>query len=454
MQQQPRLPLWFMVATLALIVAAFALGMRLGGARTADLPQQQLAALAIVHKEILASHVDPQLPDRLLDKAISAMVAGLDPYSRYVPATDVTAYEERNTGHYEGIGADFDTHGEAVVLHFPLAGSPAESAGLLPGDELLAVDGVSLDTAESRGRVVDLVRGKAGTDVRLRLRRDGTTRDVVVRRGDVQRPCVKWASRLGADAQFGYVHLTDFYPDSAPQLFAAIDALRHEGPLLGLVLDLRGNGGGNLEECLAIARAFVRSGLIVTQFRRKDVEIERHEAKPETCRYPDLPLVVLVNEHSASASEVLAGALQDHGRAAVVGVRTHGKALVNTVYQWKGHDFRLKLTTGRYRTPNGRDIERHHNAAEGAADSGGIAPDLAAPIDDAAKAAVYVALQQRECPVRHRAAFAAMAPRHGITVPGPPQPANDAQLAQAVTALQQRVAVPANTKGGRADKDK
>jgi C-terminal peptidase prc len=303
---------------------------------------------------------------------------------------------------------------------------------------LLAVDDIALDTAERRLKVVELVRGKAGTDVRLRLRRNEATRDVVVRRGDVQRPCVKWTHRLASDTGLGYVHLTDFHPDSAAQLFAAIDSLQQDGPLLGLVLDLRWNGGGSLEECLKIARAFLRSGLIVSQQRRQDVVVERHEATPETCRYPDLPLVLLVNEHSASASEVLAGALQDHDRAAIVGVRTHGKAFVNTVYQWKGHDFRLKLTTGRYHTPNGRDIERHHNAAEGAAESGGIPPDVDAPVAAEAKTAILLALQQKECPARHRAAFAAIAPGYGVTVHGPPQPATDSQLAQAFSTLRQR----------------
>jgi carboxyl-terminal processing protease len=438
MQQQPRLPLWFLGAIWLLIAGAFWLGMTVGRAGTGDLPREQLAALAIVHREILASHVDPQQADQLVERAIAGMVKELDPYSRYVPPADVPEYEERNTGHYQGIGADFDVHGDLVVLHFPMADSPAEKAGLRPGDLLLAVDDTSLDSAERRRRVVELVRGPAGSEVRLRLQRDGAPLEIVVQRGDVQKPCVKWAHCFDAAARLGYVHLTDFHPGAAKQLGAAIDGLQQARPLRGLVLDLRWNGGGSLDECLAIARAFLRSGTIVTQWRRDREVVETHTATPETCRYPDLPLVLLVNDSSASATEVLAGALQDHGRAAIVGVRTHGKACVNTVYTWKNHDFRLKLTTGLYRTPNGRDIERHlHKESNGSAD-GGIAPDIEVAVTDKVEAGLYAVIQRREVPERHREAHATVAAKYQFTTPAPPSPADDLQIAKAAEVLRTR----------------
>ncbi len=446
MEQQPRLPLWFLVANLALIAIAFALGLQFGGRSTADLPAEQLTALAVVHREILLSHVDPQDAAALLENAIQGMVRGLDPYSRYVPPADVASYEEDNTGHYEGIGADFATHGEQVVLHFPLAGGPAERAGLRPGDVLLAVNDTALDTAEQRARVIELVRGPRDQTVRLRLRRDGKLLEVTLQRGDVQRPCVKWAHALDAPSGLGYVHLTDFHPGASLQLIAAIDALSQRGPLRGLVLDLRWNSGGSLDECVAIARAFLPSGLIVLQQRRGSEEVERHEATPEQCRFPTLPLVVLVNESSASASEVLAGALQDHERAAIVGQRTHGKAYVNTVYTWKNLAFRLKLTTGKYRTPKGRDIERNHKASSAeAAQSGGIAPDVVVAPTAEQQASVLKTLRQSEPPAAYREAFTVVAAQYGVTVPAPPTVGVDPQLAAALAALHTRTTASNST---------
>ncbi|MCU0864491.1 MAG: S41 family peptidase [Planctomycetes bacterium] len=446
MEQQPRLPLWFLVVNWALIAAAFCLGLLLGGRRLAELPEPQRSALELVHREILRSHVDAHDAAGLLDQAIAGMVNTLDPYSRYVPPSEVKRYEEANSGHYEGIGAQFGTHDDAVVLWYPLADSPAEAAGLLPGDLLLAVDDRTLDGPRSRAEVTELVRGPADTTVRLRVRRDGGERVIPVRRGDVQKACVKWAHRIDAEAGLGYVHLSDFHPAAARQLLAALAELQRGGPLRGLILDLRFDGGGSLDECIAIARAFLPGGRIVTQ-RRRDQTVETHDAGIGTCAHPELPLVLLVNEHSASASEVLAGALQDHGRAAIIGTRTHGKACVNTVYTWKGLDLRLKLTTGRYLTPNGRDIERHHrqppngngNGAAGA-DDGGIVPDVDVPVRPEQKALIASRLDADEPPAAFRERFVAVATRYGVTVPVPPSADGDPQLTQALTTLRERIA--------------
>ena len=454
MQQHARLPLWFLIANMALVAAAFAFGNVLGGRRVANLPEPQGSALDLVFHEILRSHIDSQDPHKLLDHAIAGMVKELDPYSRYVPPSEVAQYEELNTGHYEGIGVQM---GADDVIYYPQPGSPAERAGIQPGDRILAVDGQSLESTDRR-RISELVRGPAGTDVKLRLQRGSKTEEIVVQRGDVQKNCVKWAHLVVPEEQLGYVHLADFHPGCAKGLVDAITRLHGQNPLRGLVLDLRHDGGGSLDECLAIARSFLPSGLIVSQQRRDSEVVERYEAKPEHCRFPDLPLVVLVNEVSASASEVLAGALQDHARAAIVGQRTYGKGFVNTVYTWAKRDFRLKLTTGAYLTPKGRNIERRHKHVDPTgAETGGIEPDVTVAVTRLEREAIEKVLGDPEPPSAYLEAFTTVAAALRVRVPQPPQITEDPQLAQAVATLRDRAAAgkqPGPPANGSADRGK
>ena len=438
MQQQPRpsLPLWFLIANWLLILAAFALGAYLGDRRLHRLPEPQRSTLAIVFDEVLKSHIEPPDEHELLERAISGMVDGLDAYSRYIPPREVPRYEETTSGTYQGIGAKIVTHGEQVVVHFPFPGGPAAKAGLLPGDRVLAVDGNALDDADTRAHVVELVRGEQGTPVRLRIRRGDEEREIEVRRGSVLRPCVKWGRYVDPARGLGYLHLTGFHPTAAREVTAEIEDLERRGELRGLVFDLRFNGGGSLDQCLAIANLFLREGVIATQLHR-NAPNEVYRADPAQCRWPDLPLVLLVNEGSASASEVLSGALQDHGRATVVGRRTHGKGYVNTVYSWADRGFKLKLTTGSYRTPNGRNIERNQSTVGTPADRehGGILPDVDVPIEPAAMAAVRAALRAIEPPAEYLAGYSEVAERFGFAVERGPEPDDDEQLRAAIEAL-------------------
>tara|TARA_R110002094_G_scaffold14667_17_gene25680 strand:- start:52 stop:1386 length:1335 start_codon:yes stop_codon:yes gene_type:complete len=441
MQQQPRLPLWFLVVNWALILSAFILGSYLGSQRVNSLPDPQRSALEIVYQQVLDSHIEPPDEHELLERAISGMVDGLDEYSRYIPPADVATYDEHSTGNYQGIGAKMVTHEDVVVVHYPFPGSPAEKAGLLPGDRVVAVDGTQLSDADTRRNVVNLVRGPANTNVVLSIERDGEQLDVEVPRGSVQRPCVKWAHFIDSDKGLGYLHLTGFHPTAGPQVLAAIEALEQEGTLNGLILDLRFDGGGSLDQCLDIGRAFLPSGIIATQKRRSGDDIV-YRTDPSMCRWPDLPLVVLVNENSASASEVLSGALQDHGRAIIVGKRTHGKGYVNTVYSWENRDFKLKLTTGSYRTPNGRNIERNQATKVTTAnkDEGGIIPDITVDTTREQQQYIFNVLHNSiEPPKQFRESYAAVAKRYEFPVEQPPQADRDPQFAAAVTALKKRI---------------
>ncbi len=440
MQQQPRLPLWFLVVNWAMILAAFAAGIYLGKGRNGRLAEPQSSALEIVYSEVLRSHIEPPDEHELIERAIAGMVDGLDRYSRYIPPAGVASYDEASSGAYEGIGAVMTAPEDEVVVHYPFVGSPAEAAGLRPGDVILAVDGEPLADDAARREVAARIRGEAGSAVVLDVRRGDERFEVSVRRGSVQRPCVKWAHYVDPEQGLGYVYLSDFHPTAADQLFDAIRALEAERPLRGLILDLRYDGGGSLDQCLEIARGFLREGVIATQYRRAG-EDEVYEAVPGEALWPDLPLVVLVNEQSASASEVLSGALQDHERAAIVGVRTHGKGYVNTVYSWKDRAFKLKLTTGSYRTPSGRNIERNQ-ATDGTPadkDQGGIPPDVAVPVNNEDNARLYRLLHEVEVPAAYLDDFRALAARFDLDVSGPPTVESDAQLAAALAALRERL---------------
>lgn len=441
MQQQPRLPLWFLILNWALILTAFVLGSYLGGLRSNILPESQHSALEIVFQEVLDSHIEPPNKSELLERAIIGMVDGLDQYSRYIPPAEVATYDEHSTGNYQGIGAKMVTHDDAVVIHYPFPGSPAEKAGLLPGDRVVAVDGTQLAAAENRKNVVNLVRGPVNTTVTLSIDRDGKPIELEVSRGSVQRPCVKWTHFIDRDKGLGYLHLTGFHPTSGPQVIAAIKSLEQQGTLRGLILDLRHDGGGSLDQCLDICRAFLPSGIIATQKRRSGDDIV-YRTEPSKCFWPDLPLVVLVNEHSASASEVFSGALQDHRRAVIVGKRTHGKGYVNTIYSWENRKFKLKLTTGSYRTPNGRNIERNQATKVTSADKdeGGILPDIKVDVTSEQQQYIYgVLYNSLEPPKQFREEYTAVAKRYGFAVEQPPQADKDPQFAAAVVALQKQI---------------
>jgi carboxyl-terminal processing protease len=442
-----RLPLWFLLVNWLVVCAAFFLGIAL--ARRTPLPEPQATALHLVHREIVKSYVDEVDPAVLLDRAVAAM-AHVDDYSRYVAPSELPRVLEDTTGAYEGIGVLRHYADDGAFVHVPFADGPGDRAGLIPGDRIVAIAGARLETLterERRGTAASRLRGPAGSRVELAIAREGRPEfTVTLERGPVQKPSVKWARWLDDGAGLGYVHVSDFHPGVVAAFEREVAALA-AGPagLRGLVVDLRGNGGGILDECVAMARLFVPSGNIVTLRRRGSEVVESRDADPRSCRYPDLPLVLLVDEDSASASEVLAGALQDHRRAAVVGVATYGKGFVNTIYEWQDLDFRLKLTTASYFTPNGRNLDRGRHRLENGGDvpaaghaRGGIEPDVEVILDARTRAAVATALADQPLPARHREAFAAWSASRGLRVPGvlPPE---DAQLAAALQALRQRV---------------
>lgn len=309
------------------------------------------------------SYVDPVDEDRLIDGAIRGMVGTLDPHSTYLNPEEYALLESDTTGQFGGVGVEIDARGDFLTVMAPIPGSPAARAGVRAGDEILEIDG-----HDARGIDVDeavrRMRGAPGSHVRVLLRRRGVAEPI---RLDLVREVVHVASvesRMLPE-NVGYVVLRSFQERSSDEITRALDRLTQQagGRLQGLVLDLRNNPGGLLDESIFIADEFLREGVIVTTRGRDGSAQDEARAHAAGTR-PDFPMVVLVNEYTASAAEILSGALQDHHRALIVGTRTFGKGSVQTVIDLPDGGA-LKLTIARYFTPSGRSIQAQ-----------GIAPDV------------------------------------------------------------------------------
>jgi carboxyl-terminal processing protease len=442
----PRIPGWLIAINSALAVLILATAVRVWTLTFDDLPAEELRMLRLVHKQVMQDHVQPHGGDELLRNAIEGMVKRLDDHSEFVPPAKVKAFETETTGQYEGIGLAPVPGQLPLTVHYLFEGGPAEKAGLAVGDRIVAVDGEAIvgDVVSTvTKQAIERIKGPPGTQVVLRIQRDGhPEQDLAVQRAAVQRPSVKWVRMQDAAERLGYLHIASFQRCTATELDGALRHLEElaGAPLRGLLIDLRFNTGGLLNESVACVNRFLAQGNIVSLKRRGGVEHDRHDADPALATHPNLPIVILVNEQTASASEVLSGALQDHGRAALVGKRTYGKGVVQSIFSWRGLDFRLKLTTSHYYTPNGRNIEGRMRRREDGDAKGGIAPDIevALPVDVGRD--VYKRLEDAEVPRRYKEAATALGKALGFeSEPAQLAPEQDAQLARGLETLRERV---------------
>lgn len=340
-------------ALTALLLAIFPL--RTAFAASEPLPLDELRRFAEVMERIKHDYVEPVDDRTLIEHAIRGMVAGLDPHSAYLDADDFRAMQDFTSGAFDGLGIDITIENGLVKVIAPIDGSPAARAGLQAGDTLLRVDdtvlmGVTLDEA------VELLRGEPGTRVRLTVLHAGEEAPVTV---EITRERIRVPSVRSTLLEPGYAHLriTQFSDTTDTDFERALEELveKNGGPLAGLVLDLRNNSGGVVESAVAVADDLLDAGLIVTARGRAEDAAFTFEAEPGD-RLEGAPVVVLVNYGTASAAEIVAGALQDHRRALVMGVRTFGKGSVQTILPL-ADGVALKLTTARYFTPSGRDIQ-------------------------------------------------------------------------------------------------
>jgi len=329
----------------------------------ADLPWADAHTLAEVLELVKHDYVNPVDDHQLLQAAIRGMVSSLDPYSAYLDGDEYDEIKISSAGQYSGVGLEVSMRDDQVVVVSPFDGSAAAKAGIRPGDVIATIDGVAVNTT-SLADTIGRMRGKEGTSVKIGILREGSDEPLqfTLKRSQVELRSVK--AEL-PEAGFGYVRISQFSETTGDDLNAALKDLRKRNgaPLKGLVLDLRDNPGGVLEAAVSVADTFLDSGVIVTAKGRTPESKFEMDATPGDA-LDGAPIVVLVNGGSASAAEIVAGALKDHHRATLMGRTTFGKGSVQTVMPLSG-DRGIKLTTSLYYTPSGISINHR-----------GIAPDI------------------------------------------------------------------------------
>ena len=328
----------------------------------APLPLDDLRTFAEVMDRIKAAYVEPVSDKTLLENAIKGMLSNLDPHSAYLEPEAFAELQESTSGEFGGLGIEVGTEDGFIKVISPIDDTPASKAGIQPGDLIVKIDGQPTKGL-SLMEAVDKMRGKAGSQINLTLVREGGRPfDVELTRAVIKVKSVK--SQLLEDG-YGLIRITQFQVNTGEEVGKALTQLRQENgkKLRGLVLDLRNNPGGVLQAAVEVSDHFLRQGLIVyTQGRIANSEL-RFNADPADAS-EGVPLVVLINGGSASASEIVAGALQDHKRAVLMGTDSFGKGSVQTVLPLN-NDRALKLTTALYFTPSGRSIQAQ-----------GIVPDI------------------------------------------------------------------------------
>jgi carboxyl-terminal processing protease len=322
------------------------------GSRAA-LPWQEASLFAEVYERIKRDYVDEVDDHALMEKAIRGMVAALDPHSAYLDSQEFDEIRLSTMGSYPGVGIEVVASEGMVKILRPIDGSPAQRAGLRAGDQIVRIDGTDIG-ADLAGAIARM-RGVSGSMVALSIRREGNPEmlDFALRRAQVE---VHSVSAENLEPGYGYLRITTFSETTAQDVAHAISELKRDNPagIQGLVLDLRNNPGGVLEAGVAVADDFLSSGVIVTADGRTPEARFRMDASHGDLLH-GAPLVVLLNGGSASASEIVAGALKDHGRALLVGRKTYGKGSVQTVLPL-ARGGAVKLTTSRYFTPSGASI--------------------------------------------------------------------------------------------------
>lgn len=325
------------------------------------IPFKDLQAFSDVFSRIKSDYVEAVDDKKLIEDAIRGMLSGLDPHSSYLDGEEFSELRIGTTGQFGGLGIEVGMENGFVKVISPIDDTPAERSGVKAKDLIIRLDekpvkGMSLNDA------VKIMRGKPNTDIKLTIVREGETKplEIIITREIIR---VKSVKKRLLEPEYGYVRITNFQSRTSTDLLKAISDLQEKGALKGMVLDLRNNPGGVLNGAVGVSDAFLDDGLIVYTEGRIDDSSMKYTATPGDALNGQ-PLVVLVNGGSASASEIVAGAMQDHKRGIIMGFNTFGKGSVQTIQELRNGSA-VKLTTARYFTPSGRSIQAE-----------GIIPDI------------------------------------------------------------------------------
>ena len=317
---------------------------------------KNLEIFSSVYKALNLNYVDDVDPGKTIKVAIDAMLASLDPYTNYYPESQMEDVRLQLLGQYGGVGALIMQKGDSIYVSEPYKGLPADEAGLMAGDRIVAVDGQST-AGKTTADVSSAMRGQAGTDVVLRLEREGKEFERTIKRREIKLPNVPYYGYVGDSRDYGYIKLDEFTTDAAKHVREAFVSLKKDNPALkGVILDLRGNGGGLMNEAVDIVTIWVPRGTLVVETKGK---VASKNIKSFTRLNPEdteIPLAVLIDGNSASASEIVSGSLQDLDRAVIIGQRSYGKGLVQNILPM-AYNSQMKVTVSKYYIPSGRCIQ-------------------------------------------------------------------------------------------------
>ncbi len=366
---------------------------------------KQLNIYATLFRDINMFYVDEVNPGDLVTTSIKSMLKSLDPYTLYYPESEMEEVKLMTTGEYAGIGSVISKKGDHVIIREPYKNSPADKAGLLPGDVIVAIDGTSVK-GKNTEEVSALLKGQPGKEITIKVQREFEPKPLEKKaiREKIQLPSVPYYGMV--NDSIGYIYLTSFTDKSAADVRAAIIALKNKGAS-SLILDLRGNSGGLLDQAVEIVNFFVPRNSMVVSTKGKVKQWDKEYKANNNPIVPDMPLAVLIDRASASAAEIVSGALQDLDRAVLIGERSFGKGLVQTVRDL-AYNTKLKVTTAKYYIPSGRCIQAldysHRNpdgsvgkvpdsliseyktqAGRKVYDGGGITPDIKIPAEEFAR---------------------------------------------------------------------